>query len=529
MNLGIIDDDIVTLKVIQESIEKTNFCIKNIFTANNIEQGKYIIINNIIDILICDIEMPMGTGLDLLKWLRDNNYKTEVILLTCHENFNFAKIALQYNAISYVLKPYNPEEMEKELIIAINKINTDKKISVLGDYGNLWIENKNIIKSGFWRDLLFNKFDTEKSILNYEIDKRLLDVSTDKKYNLILITSEISEFSIINNRENQIQEYSVTKYVSKNLKLDTNQMITYYLNNSFAILIVIDQPLYKDFYQRCKILSKGVLNDYEMTLTNYMSDSSLLEELPQKRVILEKLNYNNVSFRGRTLCEDDFDTVKTIDKNIININEISQMLEEQNLNGVLKYCKKILDDLNRRNLLNFDKLNSIQQSILQPVYAYLLSFGIEAIILFSNEEFINLQNSALHSVFELQKWITITFNKTLNYVIEVQKSQSMIGKIKFYIEKNYSYPITRTEVAAQFYLTPEYLAKLFKKEEGISIKNYINNVRLNKAKLLLVQTNLRVSDISLEVGFENFSYFTTLFKKYTGLSPQNYQIKNIIK
>jgi two-component system response regulator YesN len=83
--------------------------------------------------------------------------------------------------------------------------------------------------------------------------------------------------------------------------------------------------------------------------------------------------------------------------------------------------------------------------------------------------------------------------------------------------------IGRNEIAGEFYLTPEYLAKLYKKKTGMNLKDYINEYRIEVAKELLKTGEKNISNIAETVGFDNFSYFSTLFKKMTGVSPKDYK------
>ena len=81
-----------------------------------------------------------------------------------------------------------------------------------------------------------------------------------------------------------------------------------------------------------------------------------------------------------------------------------------------------------------------------------------------------------------------------------------------------------------FFLTPEYLAKVYKRQTGHNLKDYIIGYRIEMAKQLLADDIKSISDISAEVGFDNFSYFSTVFKKYTGITPGEYRrSKKILK
>ncbi|MNI73746.1 HTH-type transcriptional regulator YesS [compost metagenome] len=118
------------------------------------------------------------------------------------------------------------------------------------------------------------------------------------------------------------------------------------------------------------------------------------------------------------------------------------------------------------------------------------------------------------------KWVHFISTRTLDYAEEVKKSESIIDKAKQFIFEHYMDDISRNDVAASVFLTPEYFAKLFKAETGIVIKDFINNCRIERAKDLLINSDTSISMIASQVGFDSISYFSTVFKKLTGVSPQ---------
>lgn len=116
-----------------------------------------------------------------------------------------------------------------------------------------------------------------------------------------------------------------------------------------------------------------------------------------------------------------------------------------------------------------------------------------------------------------------------NVVIQIKEKKynrrnDVIENVKKYITQNYCDQLLALEViASEMRLSPNYLRTIFKESEGKSISNYINEVRFQKAKELLETTELTAKEISLKIGFENFNYFYTAFKKYYGVSPNQFR------
>jgi two-component system response regulator YesN len=108
---------------------------------------------------------------------------------------------------------------------------------------------------------------------------------------------------------------------------------------------------------------------------------------------------------------------------------------------------------------------------------------------------------------------------------DTKEVSNAVVKVLQFIEKNVNLDLNRDEIAEQVYLNPAYLSRLFRKETGKSLTDYMSELRVEKAKRQLENSNIKISDIAVSVGYSNFSHFSQLFKKLTGMSPQEYRKK----
>jgi len=111
-----------------------------------------------------------------------------------------------------------------------------------------------------------------------------------------------------------------------------------------------------------------------------------------------------------------------------------------------------------------------------------------------------------------------------NLPVTGDNENAVIDMIKKYIDEHFEEEITRTELANMAFFNPSYLSRLFKKKLGVSISDYITNVRIEKSKQLLTG-NDSIGNISMNVGYYNMSHFSRMFKKNVGMSPQEYRRK----
>ncbi len=99
----------------------------------------------------------------------------------------------------------------------------------------------------------------------------------------------------------------------------------------------------------------------------------------------------------------------------------------------------------------------------------------------------------------------------------------MISKVKRYITVHYRENIDRDIVASIAFVTPNYLSKRFRSEVGMNMREYINQLRIREAKRLLLSTDFSISKIASDIGFDNISYFSTVFRKQCGVSPADWR------
>lgn len=125
----------------------------------------------------------------------------------------------------------------------------------------------------------------------------------------------------------------------------------------------------------------------------------------------------------------------------------------------------------------------------------------------------------------LSHWL---YDKITRYVENISpyadaKHGHTIHRCIQYISKHYGERITLDETAAMVSLSPDYLSRIFKKETGTTFNQYLNQIRITKAKELIRHSDMRMTDISQLVGYDDQSYFTKVFRKMTGVSPNEYR------
>lgn len=523
MKLLIVDDDVATVEVIRDSVDWTKIGINEVRTAFQVSLAKKILLEERIDIVVSDIEMPQETGLDLLRWVREEKLDCEFLLLTCHESFTYAASAINFEAAAYLTKPFDENIMKLNLQKIIAKRNQKQSLKKSSDYG-IWMEkNQRFMKRDFWKALLEGEL-TDSQRLRKEIDSRHLKINLDRNYRLI--------YSKLNNLEADIQRYgkSVLEFVLEGFhsefltdKVENENVVEFQTEDTLSFIAVCEETKGGGLKEKCELLMETCKEYFKSTITCCISNPYPATEFAAARQKLKQLLNYNINYYGKSFYEDEVEIVSDHEIHILDLEKLLAMVESKEKARILHYLKKVFDELSGYKKLNSHSLYLMKQEIVQVVYGDLMKHGIQATKLFYDEVSIKISDHAMDSTVDMIRWVNYLLEKTFEYEEEIIKAATVIDKINAYIHEHYAEEIGRSEIAGEFFLTPEYLAKLYKRKTGISLKDYINEYRILKAKELLKSGDKNISNVAEAVGFDNFSYFSTLFKKLTGISPKDYK------
>lgn len=126
---------------------------------------------------------------------------------------------------------------------------------------------------------------------------------------------------------------------------------------------------------------------------------------------------------------------------------------------------------------------------------------------------------------DLRRMFIIIFRECAD-VLSMMKTGNSITiayRIMNFLEHHFAEDITVDSIAESMFLNKNYIAHVFKDETGFSLMNYVISLRINKAKLLLTETDKSITDIAVECGYSDFTYFSKQFKKNTGLTPSRFR------
>lgn len=178
-----------------------------------------------------------------------------------------------------------------------------------------------------------------------------------------------------------------------------------------------------------------------------------------------------------------------------------------------KKIKELFPEIYIIILTNFAEFSYAKEAISCGVYEYLIKSDIRPKEL---SEILTKINNKIKAIGD-----NIKEQRLEKKDININKSYSRsIDKALKYIDNNYKNHISLMDVAKHIYLSHEYFSRLFKEEVGENFSTYLTIYRIKKAKELIKNTDMKISQIASEVGYSNAGYFSKNYKKYTGVSPE---------
>jgi AraC-like DNA-binding protein len=243
------------------------------------------------------------------------------------------------------------------------------------------------------------------------------------------------------------------------------------------------------------------------------------------------LTKKQIEYQKEVLLKDIYKIIDDInlEEKIAYPIKLEKKLQTAIIEGDKALTSKILNELlGHIFFYSNGDLNIIKSRVLELVVLLSRSSiegGAEMELIFlQNNNYIR-EVEKFSSLEQLSVWLTAIINSFVSYVFEFNdvKHTDVMHKVTGYIKGHYSEKITLEDIANHVYFSKSYLSKIFKDEMKCGLTAYINNIRIEKSKMLLLDEDVSLVDIAVLVGFDDQSYFTKVFKKIVGVSPGKFR------
>lgn len=509
MDILIIDDEITARSYLYSTLHSAGY--DTVREAGNGKLAFEMIREKEPDIIIADIRMPEMDGIELLKLLRENHYKTVYILLSGYEIFSSAQEALRQNAYAYLLKPVSDEELLQTVDGAARQLELRRRQ-----------EDQSIIneRNSFISSLVFQRqtdqtYISEKSrslftqlpYNHYAI--ALFKIQPQPQNGLSSFLDDIEKTAQDILRENDIASYSFIE----------EQSLIFLLSLPAAFLIEKNRltRLFREIREQCRRAVHPNLYNSIGYVTSELSELHASYQYAY-RMLRQSVETEN----NRTAINDDSWSLTSEQQELL-LNK----LNNRDSDGIDNQLADIYAPFFANHYLSAkyeEHLKNITLQLLLLFTGFLTGKLIDSNLL--GEEFSLYQElSKLDNAEAALNWIRQKASQTLALSAETVEStdSDAVNAARQYILEHLSDPLTLESVAGIVHLSPGYLSRLFKEQTGNSFIQYVTGARINEAKRFLLDPYVKAKDVGELVGYHDAKHFYKTFKSVTGFTPGAYR------
>jgi two-component system response regulator YesN len=528
--LLIVDDEWFAVEGIEKGVDWSSLAFTEIHKAYNTEQAKAVMLRTAIDIIICDIEMPDGNGMELMEWVKERFPEIEAIFLTCHADFQYAQKAIRLGSFEYLLKPVEFELLRQTVNNALEKLMDERKTKQLNEaysqYFDLWEAQKPVLYERFWQDLFWQRIIPTDGHIEKAIDSYMMPLNAESKVLLIMISIE-QWGKKLNLQDEEIMEYALRNAATEMILDNRSGQVIQDRNGVHFVLLYSNEShkpavTYEQLKQSCKQYIDACSKYLFCNISCYIGDWVSLNSVWKSYNVLLQMEHRNVTLSKFVFFtkdeQDDNDEVLQLPA----LLEWSDLMEMGKMDELDQLAMDMFGQLRKDANFNSETLSALYHSLLQMVYYVLHKRGIAVQTIFPHGEALD-QATAIKSLNLLQDWAKRIFRVVAEHLEAVERGATVVDKVKNYIADHMYDEITRDDLAYCVHINSSYLSRLFKKEVGISLTDYIAQQRMMKAEQLLIHSDEMISNIAKSFHYTNFSHFSKMFRKYYGMNPQDYR------
>ncbi len=514
MNLLLVDDEVYVVRTLQKKINWEAAGVKRVFTAFNVERAKEIFLQEKIDILLTDIEMPRESGMQLICWIREQEKDCQLICLTCHAEFQYAQEALHYGVMEYVVKPIDFQKLSEIIHRAVLQQEKDRKKKEQESQGSFWESNKQQIETAFWKDVLTGNAGEDLDSIRKAAERARAEFDENEQYQLILLAVR----KITDREKDWIEAEELMKFVIANIFRELFQAELVKLGWSDRIMWVI-LPEEEEFQENLENFIHICKNLAGTGMAAYIGAPCFAEELQDTYRELLRQDKDNVAVlqgiveNGEEIQEEQ-DQKKTF-------QELLNAFRREKWEEAKVLSEKVWPDGSKiRKKAFFLELEEVRYEL----YRMLKEKNLDPAAFWS-DELMEESRKAYQSVEHCRKWIFAISERMKEQSRSCSEENDTVTRIQKFIEENLENRISREMIAEQFYFSTDYISRIFKKKTGQSLSEYIMLRKIERARELVAKGKDNIGDIAMKLGYNNFSYFSEIFRRITGYLPSDYRRK----
>ncbi|WP_373230020.1 response regulator [Cohnella sp.] len=479
------------------------------------------------DLIITDIKMPVMDGLELIREASGFLDSCEYVILSCMDDFQYVKEALKLGAADYLIKS---DIKQQQLVEVLDTIKRKVEISSRKDNMEPYKRGVNYLKETLFKEML-SGFRKEEDFVN---QLQTLNIRV-RQEDMMLLKLKVDHFEIIRKKyvekDEQLLRYAVINILEEIIPRKWSKEII--VENSAEYLIVMNiheasgGKLHKDelgrLFEKLFIAMRDFLNiSFSIGVSSIVPSFKYLKAAYHEADIALKSHFYNEN--GKVITYEEIAADAAIDRQDFVLGREGEKafklaLESHNYEQFSLQMEQLKNQLHA-NLASEQAIRKTYIRIMEWMSSHFPSMPD----LVSDNRSTYERLLGQETFDDIHQWVMDYFHQSIHY------KRTLSGEPKSYadlaiqiIMKHYAEEISLQTVANQINVNSSYLSRIFKQETGENFINFLTKVRIDTAKYYLESRSLKVYEVADKVGYPNTTYFSKIFKKVVGVTPDEYR------
>ncbi|TNJ66403.1 response regulator [Paenibacillus hemerocallicola] len=533
VKLLLADDELIIRDGIRNKMDWSGMGIELVGAAENGKVALDMLKNGPVDILLTDIHMPYMDGIQLCREARKLHPNIKIVVLSGYEEFEFAQQALEFSAMKYMLKPFTSRELEQIVLQAKQEVTGHRRAE-----STLQLTMKRLQESfPLLREKVLTRL-VEGRMNEREARQKLesLEIAlTGERFAVWVVEPEADTIPSADAQNGvdagELLLLMLRDEIEAFMRNRRRALVFSGLNANIVCIVEGDDGEQTHLFDLPESLKSHVFASLDMPVSIGLGGVKHgLEGIAGSyREALEALEYrfligdNSVIPVDYINFEDEPDRVTISEKHIEKLTTAVRLGNKAGIRGELD---AVFAAIRGSAGLPISDIKLYMKEFLAVALRQLLQSGVRLKEIYGKEFDPYSAVDHYRTMDDMQRGLRTMFAEISDFVRDKRgnKTRSVIQRAVEYIDVHYRIEdLSINRLSEELQMNTSYFSRLFKQEMGCTFTEYLTRTRIEKAKHLLRGTTMRVSEITFEVGMKDPFYFSTLFKKVTGVNPTEYR------
>ncbi len=526
----IVDDESMVVDSLYATLPWEELGIDEVMKAYSSREALEVAERRHMDIIITDIRMPGMDGLELMRRIRTFSEHAIFIILTGYAEFDYAKKSIEYAAADYLLKPVSDEQIIRSIRTCVSRLQElwEQRSSYQRTVMTLK-EQAPVIRSNLLRELMEGR-RFSGSQLDEKLELLDLPMRHSDEIFPMLIRLE-SDFSKYPQQDRYLLEYAIVNMAEEIMQHHFRLWTCKDVHN-FLVFIVSARPdtrkeqayelLLRHSDQLHQKTQQVLGGSISIVIGNAAPLHRGLPQIHRDAIALMRTKIGGDKGLLLELKEADASQAANYLWSLYETPTLLQQFEAGDWKGAQLKLEVIFAQMESMPGLSSEQLFEVYHTLLAACYHY--AHLNERSLLGDLPTAASLPRS-LEALQTLKEWAFKLCDRLLmENQLQIEQTRSpMIEKVLAYIHSHLAEDVSLQTLADHAGYHPVYLSKIFKLTMGEGLSEYLLRVRMELAEQLLLQSDLKVYEITARVGYLNTAHFIKVFKKNHGITPQEFR------